>query len=109
MRRLDDARRPPPYARQLRGESVYVFGGHTAWNKAAIARREALVLPDGVDPFSIRWPVAGRLVTASWPGASLKDARRLVEALEADGASRVILVDPIFYDTSEPEQWRWDV
>lgn len=87
---------------------MFVFAGLNAWAKATQANGAALVLPIGCDPYSLRWPVAGRQVTLSWADGALRDVRRLQDALLAGGASRVVVVAPIYHDSAAPELWRWD-
>jgi hypothetical protein len=107
-RRLIDARRVPPGARSLRQGPVNVFAGPTAEAKARLLPRATLALPDGHDPHAYRWPVAGRDVTVSWPNGPLRDVRRLFDALVNDGAERVVVVAPLYYDSAQAEPWRWE-
>lgn len=106
-RRLVDVRRVPGGARSLRSGPVYVFAGPTSVAKAQLLPRETLLLPDGHDPFAYTWPVAGRAVTVSWPNGPLRDVRRLLDALMSDGADRVVVVSPVYFDSSDPQSWVW--
>jgi hypothetical protein len=106
--RLVDARRPPRGPGRLVDGPIQVLAGPTAWQKARALGVSVLVLPDGHDPYAYRWPVARREVAVSWPRGNTRDVRRLVDALLAEGADRVIVVDPIYYDSAHPEPWRWE-
>ncbi len=100
----------PPYGRRINGQQhIWVYGGQLAWPKVKLCDGAAMVMPDGVDPFAFTWPVSCRVVTVSWSGGATKDVRRLVDALLDAGADRVLVVDPLFYDSADPELWRWDV
>ena len=105
--RLADARRSPPGARCLALGALHVFAGPNAPEKAKVLHGATLVLREGHDPNAYRWPVCGRDVTVSWPNGQLRDVRRLLDALLSDGAGRVVIVSPVYFDSANPESWVW--
>lgn len=103
--RLTEARGTPPGRVPHTGPfSIYV--GHLALRKVAYIGA-GLTLPEWADPFAFRWPVRGRDITLSWPRGRLAEVRRFYDALLEDGAARIVVIDPIYLDSAQPEPWRW--
>lgn len=72
--------------------NVYLYAGSKCWDRAKLRREahgagSALVLPDGVDPVSLRWPAVDSMVVC-WPPSAEMEYRRkldLARALMRDG------------------------
>ena len=91
--------RLPPYAhrailhRKLDGLGYWVFTGADGWSRAKSGYVPALVLPEGEEPESFRWPVMG-FNTLIYRTSPLDPAieQRLARSLLRAGAQSLIAV-----------------
>lgn len=90
---------------------VLVCVGANAWQRAKkwqnSAANQALVLPDGLQPNSFKWPVCGCLCVIEWDtGPSSQIIMELIELLLRSGA-RSVTVYPKFADM-KTSAWFYD-
>ncbi len=82
-----------PYGKFVNAASnLHIFTGPDAWNRAQQRKKgNALVLPDGDEPASYRWPVHGLEVMLIWPGAPRESVIDFGEILIQSGAGLVVV------------------
>ena len=81
-----------PYGKTVSASSnLHIFAGPDAWDRAQQRKKgNALVLPDGDDPASYKWPIHGLEAMLIWPGASRESVIDFGEILIRSGASLVV-------------------
>lgn len=82
----------PPYGKAVTATSnVFIFAGPDAWNRAKQRKAgNAMVLPEGDEPASYKWPVYGLEVMLIWPGALRESVIDFGELLIRTGAELVV-------------------
>ena len=81
-----------PYGKGVNASSnLIIFAGPNAWDRAQ-QRKEgnAMVLPEGSQPASLRWPVHGLEVMLIWPDALRESVLEFGEHLIRSGAELVV-------------------
>ena len=81
-----------PYGKLVSASSnLHIFAGPKAWKRAQQRKSgNAMVLPEGDEPASYRWPVRGLEVMLIWPDASRDSVLEFGEHLIRSGAKLVV-------------------
>ena len=82
----------PPYGKHATADSnLFIFAGPNAWDKAKQRKKgNAMVLPEGNEPASFRWPVHGLEIMLVWEDATREAVLEFGEYLIRSGASLVV-------------------
>ena len=81
-----------PYGKLVNAASnLHIFAGPDAWDRAKQRKSgNAMVLPEGDEPASYRWPVNGLEIMLIWPDAPRESVIDFGEILIRSGASLVV-------------------
>ncbi len=81
-----------PYGNSVSAASnLFIFAGPDAWDRAKQRKSgNAMVLPEGHEPASYRWPVHGLEVMLIWKDATREAVLTFGEYLIRSGASLVV-------------------
>ena len=81
-----------PYGKAVtKTSNLFIFAGPDSWDRAKQRNPgNALVLPDGSEPASYKWPVHGLEVMLIWPDASRDYVLEFGEHLIRSGAAIVV-------------------
>ncbi len=84
--------RMAPYGKAVtKGSNLFIFAGPDAWERAKQRKNgNAMVLPEGDDPSSYRWPVKGLEVMLIWKDATRESIFGFGEHLIQSGANLVV-------------------
>ncbi len=81
-----------PYGKTVTASSnLFIFAGPDAWDSAQQRKKgNAMVLPEGSEPASYRWPVHGLEVMLIWKNATREAVLEFGEHLIRSGSSLVV-------------------
>jgi len=81
-----------PYGNSVSAASnLFIFAGPDAWDRAKQRKNgNAMVLPEGDDPSSYRWPVKGLEIMLIWKDATRESVLGFGEHLIRSGADLVV-------------------